>query len=139
MVYNSSSTRTSMGTWKQWLRQPQRVWLRRAAFQIHLWIGLAIGLYIVMLSITGSALVYRNELDRYFATPRPRFVADAPRLTTEQLRAAAQKAYPDYTIAYVSERISRRDPTISVTAELNGEKKERLFDPYTGEDLGPSI
>jgi len=28
------------------------VWLRRASFQIHLWIGLAIGLYIVMLSIT---------------------------------------------------------------------------------------
>ena len=45
-----------MGTWKQWLRQPQRVWLRRAAFQIHLWVGLFIGLYVVVLSLTGSAL-----------------------------------------------------------------------------------
>ena len=50
-----------MGTWKQWLRQPQRIWLRRAAFQIHLWVGLLIGLYVVVLSLTGSLLVYRNE------------------------------------------------------------------------------
>ena len=61
--------------WQRWLRQPQRVWLRRASFQIHLWIGLALGLYIVMLSVTGSVLVYRNELDRFFATPRPTFDA----------------------------------------------------------------
>ena len=61
-----------MGTWDRWLRQPQRVWLRRAAFQVHLWIGLAIGLYVVVLSVTGSVLVYRNELDRYLATPARR-------------------------------------------------------------------
>ena len=40
----------------QWARQPQNVWLRRALFQVHLWTGLAIGLYIVMLSVTGSVL-----------------------------------------------------------------------------------
>jgi uncharacterized iron-regulated membrane protein len=118
---------------------PQRVWLRRAAFQIHLWIGVAIGLYVVVLSITGSVLVYRNELDQLFATPRPQFDPDAPRLTTDQLRAAAEKAYPGYTITYVSDRISRRSPVISVTAERGSEKKDRLFDPYTGADLGDSI
>jgi len=45
-----------------WLRNPQKVWLRRALFQVHLWSGLAIGLYILMISVTGSVLVYRNEL-----------------------------------------------------------------------------
>ena len=66
-----------MGTWTQWLRQPQRVWLRRAAFQIHLWVGLFIGLYVVVLSLTGSLLVYRNELDRYLATPHAAFDENA--------------------------------------------------------------
>ena len=47
-----------------WLRNPQRIWLRRALFQIHLWTGIAIGLYILMISVTGSVLVYRNELFR---------------------------------------------------------------------------
>src|SRR5262245_17918391 len=73
-------TRGSMGVWQRWVRQPQRVWLRRALFQVHLWTGLALGLYVVVLSITGSALVYRNEMDRYFATPKPTFDPKATRL-----------------------------------------------------------
>ena len=46
-----------MSLWQRWWRQPQRVWLRRAMFQVHLWTGLALGLYIVLLSVTGSVLV----------------------------------------------------------------------------------
>ncbi|HTQ99780.1 MAG TPA: PepSY-associated TM helix domain-containing protein [Candidatus Acidoferrum sp.] len=45
-----------------WLHHPQRVWLRRALFQVHLWTGIAVGLYIFFISVTGSVLVYRNEL-----------------------------------------------------------------------------
>lgn len=36
--------------------------IRRALFQVHLWTGIGIGLYILMISVTGSVLVYRNEL-----------------------------------------------------------------------------
>src|SRR4030095_1735040 len=54
--------------WTRWVRQPQKIWLRRALFQVHLWSGIAIGLYIFMISVTGSVLVYRNEL--FVASPR---------------------------------------------------------------------
>ena len=53
---------TPVSTWQLWLRQPQRWWLRRALFQIHLWSGIGVGLYIFFISVTGSVLVYRNEL-----------------------------------------------------------------------------
>jgi uncharacterized iron-regulated membrane protein len=125
--------------WTQWVRQPQTLWVRRALFQVHLWIGLAIGLYIVVLSVTGSALVYRNELDRYFATRRPVYDATATRLTTDEMRAAAETAYPGWTITRVGERITRRNPTIEIWVERHGQKKERLFNPYTGADLGDSV
>jgi uncharacterized iron-regulated membrane protein len=46
----------------RWARQPQKVWLRRALFQVHLWSGIGVGLYVFMISVTGSVLVYRNEL-----------------------------------------------------------------------------
>jgi len=55
-----------MTVWQRWIRQPQRVFLRKALFQIHLWLGLALGLYIVMLSITGSALVFLREMSITF-------------------------------------------------------------------------
>ena len=57
-----------MTYWDRWIRQPQTTWLRRAIFQIHLWTGIAIGLYVLLVSVTGSVLVYRNELLRA-ATP----------------------------------------------------------------------
>jgi uncharacterized iron-regulated membrane protein len=125
-----------MGVWQRWVRQPQRVWLRRAAFQIHLWTGLGIGLYVVILSLTGSVLVYRNELNASLATPRPRFDPDAAIIGTDRIRELAQRAYPGWTVGDISERVSRRNPTISVTFEREGQTRERLFNPYTGEDLG---
>ena len=128
-----------MGVWTNWVRRPQTVWLRRAMFQIHLWTGLALGLYLVMLSLTGSALVYRNELDRYFATPRPTFDAKATRLTSDQLKGMAQRVYPGYAVTRVGDRISRRNPTIEIWLEQGGKKLERLFNPYTGADLGDSV
>ena len=56
-------------SWQQWIHRPQSVWLRRAVFQVHLWSGIAFGLYIFFISVTGSVLVYRNEL--YVAATPP--------------------------------------------------------------------
>jgi len=106
-----------MSLWQRAWRAPQRIWLRRALFQIHLWSGIALGLYVVMLSITGSVLVYRNELDRYLATPRPAFVAGKPALPREQLRAAAERfryrrrvfVAPPWPEIYVNDAERRQD------------------------------
>ncbi len=51
----------------QWWRQPQKVWLRRALFQVHLWTGVGTGIYILLISISGSVLVFRIELHKKFA------------------------------------------------------------------------
>ena len=128
-----------MSVWTKWMRQPQAIWLRRALFQIHLWIGLGLGLYLVMLSLTGSVLVYRNELDAAFRTPRPAFDAKAKRLTADELRALAERAYPGYVVTRIGDRITRRNPTIEIWVEKDGQRKERLFNPYTGADLGDSV
>jgi len=128
-----------MQIWAQWLKQPQTLWFRRAVFQIHLWTGLAIGLYVVMICVTGSALVYRVELERYFSVVKPAFEPDRARLSSEELKAAAARAYPGWEVTRVGTRISRRNPTLEVWVERNGEKKERVFNPYTGEDLGDAI
>jgi len=53
-----------MSAWQQWLHHPERVWARKCLFQIHLWVGAGAGLYIVLMSLTGSLIVYRNELER---------------------------------------------------------------------------
>ena len=70
----------------QWYRRPQQIWLRRALFQLHLWTGIALGLYIFIVSISGSAVVFRNELyENYSRVPRG---ARAVRHTANRFRAA---------------------------------------------------
>lgn len=128
-----------MGFWGKWVRQPQTVWLRRAMFQVHLWMGLALGIYIVVLSITGSILVYRTELTLWVEAPRPTFNASARRLTSDELKTAAEHLYPDYTVTRVGTRVSRRNPVIEIWLEKPGTRKERLFDPWTGRDLGDAV
>ena len=53
-----------MSTWQQWVQRPESLWLRKRIFYIHLWVGAGVGLYIVLMSVTGSLIVYRNELGR---------------------------------------------------------------------------
>src|ERR1700730_9381258 len=117
--------------WQRWVRQPQRVWLRRAIFQVHLWSGIAVGLYISMISVTGSVLVYSNELYRA-ATAKPIISTDSgPRLTDAQLKEAATHAYPEYQPVNLV-RARNPDQAVDVWLRRNDLVRKRLFDPRTG-------
>src|ERR1019366_664390 len=120
-----------MTSWKS-------TWLRKAIFQIHLWSGIGLGLYVLLASVTGSILVYSNEL--YSAATRdPVTVTESGRrLTDEQLKRAATSAYPGYTVFVISRE---RNPAqaISISLKAGTHMKSRLFNPYTGVDLGDSV
>jgi uncharacterized iron-regulated membrane protein len=139
----SAARRTADGrerltAWQRWLRQPQKVWLRRAVFQVHLWSGIGFGLYILFISVTGSVLVYANEL-YVAATPEPIVsTGTGPRLTDEQLGERALRAYPGYRVSNLF-RPSNPDQAVELWLERGGTTKKRLFDPRTGADVGSSV
>src|SRR5690606_6687286 len=82
--------------WRRIVERPQQVWLRKALFQIHLWTGILVGLYIIAIGISGSILVFKEEL-----FPRPRIdvgAIDTRACTPESLEAVVRNvsvAYPD--------------------------------------------
>jgi uncharacterized iron-regulated membrane protein len=123
---------------QQWLRRPQNLWLRRALFQIHLWTGIGLGIYVVLISVSGSVIVFRNELYKAFTEPVKKVAISGRRLTQEELKAAARRAYPGYSVSFVFDAKSP-DQAIEIWMEGQGQKKQRLFDPYTGKDLGGSV
>jgi uncharacterized iron-regulated membrane protein len=61
LIVDDRRARKTMSGWRIWLEHPERVWLRNAVFQIHLWAGAALGMYVLFMSVTGSVLVFRNE------------------------------------------------------------------------------
>ena len=86
-----------MALLQQFVQRPQGVWLRKAIFQIHLWTGIAVGLYVVAISVSGSALFFRNIVNE--AAPGRRIVAGSgPLLNKDALTEAAKRAYPDYSV-----------------------------------------
>ncbi len=127
-----------MTYWQRWIWHPQTAWLRKATSQLHLWTGIGFGLYVLLVSVTGSILVYRNEL--YRAATREPIIVTGPgvRLSDEQLKRAATHAYPGYRVLSISRA---RNPNQAVSISLNGSSglKSRLFNPYTGADLGDSV
>lgn len=110
--------------------------MRRALFQIHLWTALSIGVYLFVISVSGSAAVFRRELNVWLV---PRSVASTGgvRLEGDALRAAVERVYTGYTVNDVSAP-RRVDRPVLVVLERAGESSERLFDPYAELDLGLS-
>jgi uncharacterized iron-regulated membrane protein len=52
-----------MSPWERWLHHPETLPTHRFLFQIHLWVGMIASLYVFVMSISGSAIVYRTELE----------------------------------------------------------------------------
>lgn len=121
--------------WWRWVRQPQKVWFRRAVFQVHLWAGIGLGLYVFFISVTGSVLVYRNEL-YVAATPEPILsTSSEPILSEERLAAAAMRSYPGYAVSRIV-RPSNPDQAVNIWLTRADEIKKRYFDPRSGADVG---
>ncbi len=109
--------------------------LRKALFQVHLWTGIGLGLYVVMICLTGSILVFRIEVYRYF---RPGSVIEpyGERLSQAAISEAAKRIYPDLAVTRVQIRRRPVNSAADVYLEGQGRHLHRLFDPYSGADLG---
>ncbi len=63
---------------------------RRFLFQVHMWIGLTLGLLFAALGLSGSAIVYDQEIANFFDPP-PSAVAQGAPLSLDAIAAAARK------------------------------------------------
>lgn len=91
-----------------------------------------------MMSLTGSVLVYSNELYNA-ATPKPILTrSSSPRLSDSQLAEAATRFYRGYRVVRIG-RALNPDEAIDVWLQHGRDAKHRLFDPRTGDDLGDAV
>jgi uncharacterized iron-regulated membrane protein len=120
----------------EFVRRPQRVWLRRALFQIHLWAGLIGAIYLIAVGITGSILVFKAEavesliptIDGAQATPQ------AP--VSGVLRNLREK-YPKLRLAIIT--LPTENVPVFQTVALRREPVAKFIiasDPQTGEVAG---
>src|SRR5688572_22844740 len=124
-----------MEAFRQFWRQPQRVWLRKALFQVHLWTGIGAGLYVLIISVSGSVVVFRQDVFRAYESPVIHVQAVGERMDAEQIKTAAKKVYPGYDVTQLYEVEDDAQRAVEVRLEKGSSVRNRLFDPYTGADL----
>jgi uncharacterized iron-regulated membrane protein len=124
--------------WKRWLEHPRSLWIRRAIFQVHLWMGISVGFYVLLISVSGSAVVYRRELNRKYGVRPLVSIQPGGRLSIDELKKRAQAAFPRFRVSDAYEP-RRANAPATVSFDEGGHIVERYFDPYTGRDLGSTV
>lgn len=69
--------------------------ITRIIFQVHLWGGLSLGIYALLIGVTGSLLVFQQELAERIA-PVPTMPAGGQTATLEQIRTRIQGQSPGW-------------------------------------------
>jgi uncharacterized iron-regulated membrane protein len=119
---------------KAFLHRPQSVFLRKAIFQLHLWTGVLVGVYVFVVCVTGAALVFRIDLQRALHpdlfTPAIGTPADAATIL-ERLR----DAFPGDRVSGIDAPTTVR-PTYLAYVVRGGTFLTLLVDPVTGRILG---
>jgi uncharacterized iron-regulated membrane protein len=107
-------------------------------FQIHQFTGLIVGMYAFAISLSGSVMLYRNILSERLSTTPDTVTVKGQPLTQQALKKAALLAYPDYSVNYIWQG-TLPNQVVEIWMRRGDKQKQRLFDPYTGADVGPSV
>src|SRR5579862_1781388 len=108
--------------------------LRRAFVQVHLWSGIALSLYIIMVCVSGSVIVFRRELDKAFCPTHVTVPVQGRRLSPAELKAKARAAYPRFDPREIEVGAAGApDAPLEIRFSGEGVRVERLFNPYTGD------
>lgn len=116
-----------------WWRSPQRVRLRRAIFQVHLWAGVVLALYCIVIGLSGAALVYKEQLEQRSLPPVP----PGPRqVTLQEALGQIEADRPGWRVSGLQEFALDRHAVRALMARTgaapDANYRAVLFNPNTG-------
>jgi uncharacterized iron-regulated membrane protein len=115
------------------LHHPRKLWLRRALFQIHLWIGVLLALYVIVIGLSGSILVFEDEI-RHASMKHVPFdelhVADV-----NTVIAHAHDSYPKEQLAFITLPQKQNPVWTLFLVDAHGRDKTIYADAASGAPL----
>ena len=109
--------------------------IRKPKFlKLHRWIGLALGLFLIVQGLTGAALVFRDEIERVIHPGL--IVAERPvRLPVQALVDAFHEAHPKAELTR-AEFPDRADQAVQLRWTMKKTRGVTAIDPYTAHIVG---
>ena len=113
------------------LHHPRRLWLRKALFQVHLWLGILLSLYVIVISLSGAVLVFEDEI-RVATMPKVQY--DLARVAPlSSVMARAKERFPESQLTYVT-LPQRGSPRWALFLEdAHGKSRTVYADAFSGE------
>jgi len=115
--------------------------LRNWVFSLHRYIGLGVGLVLVLVGLTGSLLVFHKEIDHLMIHMQIEKIvspADAQPLNVDELVAKVQNSssnVEDFKINYITLPEKTDDPYRVFFSSKDEQWSEAIVNPYTAEIL----
>jgi uncharacterized iron-regulated membrane protein len=110
---------------------------RRLAVWAHLYLGLGAGLLLVLVGLTGTLLVFHDEIDALLAPQLHRVAPHVQRATLDDVLSAARVHAAPHSPSFI--RLPRHERQ-SVEIWTDGEAGPQVFvDPYNGQVLGSQM
>lgn len=81
------------------IHHPRKLLARRMLFQVHLWAGVLLSLYVVVISLSGSILVFQDEMRR--ASLAHTTLNSAHLATLNAVIANAHEGFPSQQLTYI--------------------------------------
>lgn len=135
----TKTNQTNTNWMKKLLDRPRDLWLRRALFQVHLWVGIGVGLYMLLMGVTGSSLVFVDEIEtathKDLLQVAPEEVRGKSPLAFTEMLQAVQRIQPDAKFTSV---VMPEQPyeTFRVTAGQGKDARQLYVHPVTGALIG---
>ncbi|MEM8967588.1 MAG: PepSY-associated TM helix domain-containing protein [Bacteroidota bacterium] len=108
---------------------------KKVVLQIHGWLGLVTGLVVFIVSITGCAWVFKEEIESFLSEEEPIVVQNQPNVTPTEAKALAETVLPGREV-HGAVYGNRNDPIEVIFYEYEPVFHQSVFiHPYRGEVL----
>lgn len=112
---------------------------RKLAFKLHLYLGLAVGIFLAVIALTGSLLVFSPEIERFFNPQLLQVIPQAERIPLENVLQIVEKAYPqNQAISILLPRSAKEVCQVSMLSKTE-ELVSVYVNPYSGKITGARL
>jgi uncharacterized iron-regulated membrane protein len=123
-----------MGIAGRILHKPRSFAAREWLFQIHLYTGLAAGLYALLIGVTGSALVFQPQMRDWLDRGLTRTAGSGPHISVDRALASVRTAHPDFAVMSIRIPAGAHSPYRISAAHMGGD--EFFVNPFDGRIMG---
>jgi uncharacterized iron-regulated membrane protein len=121
------------------LNKLQTIKLRPIIFTVHSWIGLVVGVFLAIMGLTGSGIVFMHEFDHTLNPALMHVVPQGQPQSIDLIIAPVIRSHPNLAIDSIQLPKTSNDPVMVSMKTARGERLEAYINPYTSTILGERI